>query len=80
MFTPIKEKGTNAPQRFPIARGADNTEHWTNLIACARAGRKDTWSPADLAFRTQTVLHMAMTSMRKGVTASFDPKQRRIVG
>ena len=79
VFTPIKEKGAKPPQRFPIEHGENNTEHWKNLIACAREGRKDTWSPADLAFRTQTVLHMAMLSMRKGVTARFDPKSRKIV-
>jgi predicted dehydrogenase len=79
VFMPIKEKGAKPPQRFPIERGENNTEHWKNLIECARAGRKDTWSPADLAFRTQTVLQMAMVSARKGVTARFDAKRRRIL-
>ena len=79
LFTPIREKGAKTPQRIPILHGENNLELWKNLITCAREGRKDTWSPAELAFRTQTVLHMAMQSHRKGVTAKFDPKRREIV-
>lgn len=79
LFTPVREKGAKPPQRFPIPYPENNVELWKNLIACARAGRKDTWSPADLAIRTQTVLQMAMHSHRKGVTAKFDPKRREIV-
>jgi predicted dehydrogenase len=79
LFTPIREKGAKPPQRFPIPYPENNVELWKNLIECARTGRKDTWSPADLAFRTQTVLHMAMHSHRKGVTAKFDPERREIV-
>lgn len=79
LFTPIREKGAKPPQRIAIERGEDISEHWKNLIQCAREGRKDTWSPADLAFRTQTVLHMAMQANRKGVTARFDPKRREII-
>lgn len=80
VFTPIKEKGAKPPQRFAIERPENNTEHWKNLIQCAREGRKDTWSPADLAFRTQTVLQMAMYAHRRGVTAKFDATRREIVG
>jgi hypothetical protein len=79
VFTPIREKGAKPPQRIPIEHGESNLELWKNLIACARDGRKDTWSPAELAFRTQTILHMAMHSYRRGVTAKFDPKRRQIV-
>jgi hypothetical protein len=32
----------------------------------------------DLAFRTQTILQMAMLSMREGETARFDAKKRKI--
>ena len=33
----------------------------------------------DLAFRTQTVLHMASLAMRAGQTARFDAAKREIV-
>ncbi|MCX7886117.1 MAG: Gfo/Idh/MocA family oxidoreductase [Verrucomicrobiae bacterium] len=79
VFTPVREKGAKPPQRFPIERPENIYEHWKNLFECARQGRKDTWSPMDLAFRTQTVLQMAMLAWRKGVTARFDPQRRRIV-
>lgn len=79
VFTPIREKGAKAPQRIPIERPENNTEHWKNLIECAQKGTKNTWSPMDLAFRTQTVLQMAMLSMRKGETAKFDAQRRRIL-
>jgi len=71
-FMPIRQKGAKPPQRIPIERGENNTEHWKNLIECARAGNKNTWSPMDLAFRTQTILQMAMKSMREGKTARFE--------
>jgi hypothetical protein len=43
------------------------------------AGRKDTNSPMDLAFRTQTILQMAMLAWQAGKTARFDAKQRKII-
>jgi predicted dehydrogenase len=78
VFTPIREKGAKPPQRIPIENPQKDAEHWRNLIECAQQGRKDTWSPMDLAFRTQTVLQMAMLAHRKGVTAKFDPKRLRL--
>ncbi len=44
-----------------------------------RAGRKDTNSPMDLAFRTQTILQMAMLGRQAGKTAKFDAKERKII-
>jgi predicted dehydrogenase len=79
VFTPIREKGAKTPQKFPIDYPENNTEHWKNLIECARAGRKDTWSTMELGFRVQTVLQMAMQSARKGVAAKFDANCRRIL-
>jgi len=80
VFTPVKEKGiTKKPEKFPIERPENNLELWKNLIECAQQGRKDTWSPMDLAFRTQTVLQMAMLSWREEVVVRFDPRSRRIL-
>ncbi len=79
LFTPIKESGAKQPQSFPIERGEDNMEHWKNLIDCCRRRDKKTWSPMDLAFRTQTVLQMAMLANRAGKTARFDPVKKEIV-
>jgi predicted dehydrogenase len=68
-----------AVQRFPIPGGEDNLMLWKNLVECALAGRQDTWSPMDLAFRTQTILQMAMFSHKQNKTAAFDPAKRAIV-
>ena len=79
VFTGVREGRGKADQRFPIERGEDNTAHWRNLIECAQNGRKDTWSPMDLAFRTQTVLQMAALGAKQGKVAHFDAAQRQIV-
>jgi predicted dehydrogenase len=78
MFTPVRVKGAKPPQRFAIEHGEDNFEHWRNLIQCSRTRNKNTWSPIDLAFRTQTVLQMSMLAYRKGKTARFDPVRKEI--
>jgi len=36
-------------------------------------------SGMDLAFRTQTVLQMAMLALRNKKAAMFDPRERRIL-
>jgi predicted dehydrogenase len=79
VFTPVQIKDAKPPQRIPIERGEDNTEHWRNLIACCRSRDKKTWSPMDLAFRTQTVLQMAMVAWQAGKTARFDTSKQQIV-
>ena len=79
VFTPIRMRGAKKPQRFPIERPEDNTEHWKNLIECARARNKATWSPMDLAYRTQTALIMAMWSHKQAKVAHFDAKKQQIV-
>ena len=72
IFTPIREKGSKAPQRIAIEHAEDNLEHWKNLIQCSRARNKNTWSPMELAYRTQTVLHMAMLANREHRTMFYD--------
>ena len=59
--------------------GVGKEDFWKNLIDCCRTrdGSK-LWSPMDLAFRTQTVLHMAMLAMRNKRTATFDAERREI--
>ena len=79
LFTPVRIRGAKKPRRIPIERGEDNVQHWKNLLDCARAGTQKTWSPMDLAFRTQTVLQMATLSLRQGKVARFDPKAVKIV-
>jgi predicted dehydrogenase len=70
---------TPAVQKFPIPGNENNLMLWKNLVECALAGRTDTWSPMDLAFRTQTILQMAMFSNQKNQTATFDPAKRAII-
>jgi predicted dehydrogenase len=80
VFTPVKEKGMmKKPEKFPIERPENNLDHWKNLIECAQKGTKNTWSPMDLAFRTQTVLQMAMLAYRESAVARFDARSRRIL-
>ena len=79
VFTPVRARGAKARKTFPITGGEDNTQHWKNLLDCARAGTKDTNNPMDLAFRTQTILQMAMLGWQAGKTAKFDTKARKIV-
>jgi len=68
-----------AIERFPIKGGENNQLLWKNLIECALEGRRDTWSPMDLAFRTQTVLQMAMAGDQNGKTIRFDPGKREMI-
>lgn len=78
VFTPTGTAKDKQRQTFPIEHGEDNVEHWRNLLQCCRDRNKSTWSPMDLAFRTQTILHMAMRSMVEGRTARFDTTAREI--
>jgi len=79
LFTPVHEKGAKPVQRVPIERAENNLDHWKNLIQCARERNQKTWSPMDLAFKTQTVLHMAMMGWKKGGSAGFDATERKIL-
>ncbi|MBN1466007.1 Gfo/Idh/MocA family oxidoreductase [candidate division KSB1 bacterium] len=79
LFTPLQVRGAKPPQRFDIKFGEDNIQHWRNLIQCSRERNKETWSPMPLAYKTQTVLHMAMLAYRKKQTAQFDHEKEQIV-
>lgn len=65
-------------ERFAIPGSENNLLLWKNLIECALEGRKDTWSTMDLAFRTQTLLQMAMAGHLHGKTIGFDPAKREM--
>jgi predicted dehydrogenase len=78
VFTPIQERGAKAPQSFPIQRAENNTDHWKNLLDNARAKKTDTWSPMDLALRTQAVLQMAMKAWKEGRTSRFNPETKTL--
>jgi len=79
LFTALRTKDAKPDQRFPIAHGENNPELWRNLIECAQKGTKDTWSPMDLAFRTQTVLQMASLAHRQAKVARFDAQKQEII-
>jgi len=79
VFTPLQVREAKAPQRIPIERAENNVEHWRNLIECSRGRNKQTWSPMDLAFKTQTVLQMAMLAHKNVKTARFDSKAKEII-
>ena len=71
-FIPTPESKKEA-QTFPIEYGENLMSHFRNLIDCAKKGSQDTWSPADLAYRTQAVLLMSMAAYRNKKTVTYDP-------
>jgi hypothetical protein len=73
------EGSNKQPKKIPIEGNEDNVALWRNLLEAAKTGSKETWSPMDLAFRTQTVLQMAMLSSRAGKVAKFDAQNRNVV-
>ncbi len=79
VFRPVSKDSGKTAQRFPIERPESMTEYFAHFLDCCKARDKNTWSPMDLAFRTQTVLQMAMLAMREGKTARFDAKKRDII-
>jgi len=78
VFTPAGGS-KKEPRRFPIEHGEDLILYWKKLFDCVQSRDRETWSPMDLAFRTQTVLQMAMLASRAGRTARFDADKRAIV-
>ncbi len=66
-------------QRFAIEKGENMLHHYQNLLECVRKGETRTWSPADLAYYTQTALIMGMLAWREGKTARFDAEKETIV-
>jgi predicted dehydrogenase len=78
VFIPVGG-ASKEPQRFPIDHGEDLIVYWKNFLDCVVSRKQETWSPMDLAFRTQTALQMAMLASRAGKTARFDQKSREIV-
>ncbi len=78
VFTPVGG-ASKQPERFPIDHGEDLILYWKKLFDCVISRDQETWSPMDLAFRTQTVLQMAMLASREGRTARFDAGNREII-
>jgi predicted dehydrogenase len=78
VFIPA-DQSKKKEQRFAIERGENMLHHYKNFIDCCRTGDQNTFSPADLAYYTQTALIMAMLALREGKTARFDHEQQSIV-
>jgi predicted dehydrogenase len=69
-------EGSKKPkQTFPIKGGENLTTHWQNFLDACRKGSQDTFSPADLAYHTQTALLMGAWSQKQGKIARFDPQR-----
>ena len=66
-------------QTFDIKYGENMINYYKHFLDCCRAGKKETYSPADLAYRTQTALIMGMLALREGKTARFDAAKEKIV-
>jgi predicted dehydrogenase len=67
------------PQEFAIESGENLTAHWRNFIDCCLKRDPCTWSPADLAYYTQTALIMGMLAWRQGKAVKFDPANEQIL-
>lgn len=79
VFTPLRIKGAGEPKRFPIEHGEDLILYWKQFFDCVLSREKKTRSPMELAYRTQTVLHMATLAYRSSKVAHFDGKAEKIV-
>ena len=81
VFIPTGDEKKNGRQeeRFPIEHGENTLYHMRNLIHCVQTGNRNTYSPADLAYYTQTALLMAMASLREGKVVTFDPQQEKML-
>ncbi len=87
VFIPIADKGgretipkeKHKEYRVKIEEGENMLHHYQNLIECVRNRTQATWSPADLAYWTQTALIMGMMSLREGKTAKFDTAKEQII-
>ena len=77
LFTPVDGSDEEA-KRFPIEHGEDFTLFYKTFLTCCRQRSKATLSPMHLAYKVQTALQMGMLALRKGKTASFNPKRERI--
>lgn len=65
-------KAGKQEQKFPIEHGENTLYHMRNLVHCAQTGNRNSDSPADLAYYTQTALIMGMQSLREGKVVKFD--------
>jgi hypothetical protein len=66
-------------RKLSLSRSEDNLQHWKNLLDCSRRNDKNTWSPMDLAYRTQTVLQMAVQSHRRDKTMHYDKEKMEMI-
>ncbi len=82
VFYPIAEKKENkgkTEQRFKIEEGENMLHHYRNLLENVRNRTQTTWSPADLAYYTQTACIMGMKSLREGRTIKFDFEKQQLI-
>ena len=81
VYIPTDEtmKAGKKEQTFDIERGENMLYHLRNLVECAKNGTQDTWSDVELAYRTQTALLMAMTSLRENKVVSFDKTAEKMI-
>lgn len=77
-FIPVRGNKVSA-KTFAIEHREDLTEHWLNFLQCCQNRDRNTYSPADLAVRTQTALIMGMLAYRADKVARFDQAARQIV-
>lgn len=79
LFRPCQTKDAKPPKTIPIEHYESVPRHWQNLLQHVRKRSQDTYSPMDLAFRTQTVLQMAMKGWQQKTMARFDHEKREIL-
>ena len=78
--TPPQEgKAKKEPKSFSIEYGENFHTFWLEFFLCCRQRKKETLSPADLAYHVQTALQMGMLGFREGKVARFNPQNESII-
>ena len=79
-FTPVNEGGKPGKTEFiAIERPENMKDYFRNFLDACLNRDKNTWSPMDLAFRTQTVLQMAMLALKGEKVAKFNQATRELL-
>ncbi|UCD30740.1 MAG: Gfo/Idh/MocA family oxidoreductase [Planctomycetota bacterium] len=64
---------------FPVEHPANMERYYGEFFSCIRNRKKQTASPADLAYYVQTPIHMAMVSWLSDKVARFDAQKEKVI-
>jgi len=64
---------------IPLTEKRDQTNYWADFLECCRTRNKNTASPIELAYHSQTAIQMAILGWQKDKIARFDAAKEIIV-